>query len=44
MHPAIVKNMENSLVESACHILIRESRNVSISAMLNSFLSNVSKE
>ena len=37
IHPAIMKNMEDSLVKRGTRISISESHNVSISAMSNSF-------
>jgi len=37
IHPAIMENMKDSLVKCTPHILMRESHNASISAMLNSF-------
>ena len=37
IYPAIMENMEDSLVKRVPHILMRESHNTSISAMSNSF-------
>ena len=41
IHPAIMNNTEDSLVKCAPHILICESYNSLISAVLNSFHYNI---